>query len=403
MMVAIHAAFLWSVRGRIQKGDPDFTAFYTAGKILREGRGAELYRGTTQNAVQWEFATDTDLRQGPLPYICPPFEALIFVPLTFLPYAVAFTLWNLLNLGLLFAIALLLRQSLDSQGDPLRQIPLWEWVLALLAFFPVFTNFLQGQDGILLLLVFVLGFRALDRNAEFRAGCWFGLGVFKYHFVVPLVLILALWKGRKLVWGFAATASAAALLSLGIVGWHGALRYPAYAWHIVSVPGHGQTPVGLMSNLVGLATGWPLPETLVWPLRVVALTGSAVLLIVVVRMRSLARDVRFFRLSFACAVITATLVSYLTNTHDLCLLVLPLALLADYVAIHWSERQAIRALLIPVVPLLISPLWIFLWMGWGKLNLVAILLLWWIYAMRRELLRLSNDETNTAARVTSLG
>jgi hypothetical protein len=120
-MVAIHAAFLWSARGRSQKGDPDFTAFYTAGKILREGRGAELYRAATQNAVQWEFATDTDIRQGPLPYICPPFEALVFVPLTFLPYPEAFVLWNLLNLGLLFVIALLLRQSLD----PLRPIPLW--------------------------------------------------------------------------------------------------------------------------------------------------------------------------------------------------------------------------------------------------------------------------------------
>jgi len=306
-----------------------------------------------------------------------------------------------LNLGLLFAIALLLRQSLDSQGDPLRQIPLWEWVLALLAFFPVFTNFLQGQDGILLLLVFILGFRALDRNAEFRAGCWFGLGVFKYHFVVPLVLILALWKGRKLVWGFAATASAATLLSLGIVGWHGALQYPAYAWHIVSLPGHGQTPLGLMSNLVGLATGWSLPESLGWPMWLIAVAGSVTLLLVVARMRGLANDPRCFRLSFACAVVTAVLVSYLTNTHDLCLLVLPLALLADHCAARWSERQAIRALLIPVAPLLISPLWFFFWMRWGKLNLAVIPLLWWVYAMWRELGRLKESEISAGVRVTA--
>ncbi|MGA2856272.1 MAG: glycosyltransferase family 87 protein [Candidatus Sulfotelmatobacter sp.] len=399
-MVAIHAAFLWSARGRIQKGDPDFTAFYTAGKILREGRGAELYRAATQNAVQWEFATDTDIRQGPLPYICPPFEALVFVPLTFLPYPEAFVLWNLLNLGLLFVIALLLRQSLD----PLRPIPLWELVLAQLAFFPVFTNFLQGQDGILLLLVFILGFRALDRNAGFRAGCWFGLGVFKYHFVVPLVLILALWKGRKLVWGFAATASAATLLSLGIVGWHGALQYPAYAWHIVSLRGHGQTPVGLMTNLVGLLTGWSFLGNAAGPLRWLAIAASAVLLIAVACMRRAAvvpRNRASFRLSFAIAVITTVLVPYLTNTHDLCLLVLPLALLADHCAAHWSERQAVRSLLIPVVPLLISPLWVFFWMRWGKLNLAVIPLLWWVYAMWRELARLKENEISAGVRVTA--
>jgi hypothetical protein len=115
--------------------------------------------------------------------------------------------------------------------------------------------------------------------------------------------------------------------------------------------------------------------------------------------RNLTDERRSFRLSFACAVITAVLVSYLTNAHDLCLLVLPLALLADHCAARWPERQAVRALLIPVVPLLLSPLWIFLWMRWGKLNLAVIPLLWWIYAMRRELLRLRNNAA--AARVTS--
>jgi hypothetical protein len=387
-MVAIHASFLWSVRGRVQKGDPDFTAFYTAGKILREGRAPKLYDAATQDAVQFEFATNTDLRRGPLPYICPPFEALIFVPLTFLPYGRAFVLWNLLSLGLLFVIALLLRRALSA----LRQVSLWDWVLVELAFFPVFINFLQGQDAIMLLLVFVLGFRALDKNAEFLAGCWLGLGVFKFHFVIPLVLILAVWKGRRLFGGFAATASAAVLLSLGIVGGRGALKYPVYAWHIVSVPGHGQTPVGLMSNLVGLAAGWSFLGKAVWPMRLVAVVASAGLLVVVARMRSLANDARFFRLSLACAVICALLASYLTNTHDLCLLLLPLALLADHCAAHWSERHAVRALLMPVLPLLASPVWMLLWMRWDKLNLVVIPLLWWMYVMWREIVRLRGNE-----------
>lgn len=383
-MVAIHAFFLWSMRGRIQKGDPDFTVYYTGAEILREGRAPQLYDAATQASVQREFTTDTDIRQGPLPYIHPPFEALIFVPLTLLPYGQAFVVWNFLNLAMLGAIALLLRPVLTS----LREIPLWEWLLVLLAFFPVFADVLQGQDAILLLLVFVMAFRALDRNAAFLAGSWLGLGVFKYHFAIPLILILAIWKGRKPLLGFAATASAVALLSLAIVGWHGALVYPAYAWRIVSVPGHGQTPVGLMTNFVGLVTGWSVFEGLGWTTRLVALLASVGLLILVARMRGSANDARFFRLSFACAVITTVLVSYLTNTHDLCLLVLPIALLADHCARHWSERGAMRALLVPVVPLLVSPLWILLWMRGGKLNLFVIPLLWWICAMRREIARL---------------
>jgi len=398
-MVGVHAFFLWSVRARVEKGDPDFTAFYTAGRILREGRSAGLYDAATQDAVQWKFATDRDIRRGPLPYLCPPFEALLFVPLTFLPYTQAFVLWNCVNLGMLFGIATLLRRASLSLG----QVPLREWMLALLAFFPVFINFLQGQDAILLLLVFVLGFCALDRDERFAAGCWLGLGVFKFHLVIPLILILAVWKGRRLVLGFAATASFATLLSLGIVGWRGALRYPAYAWHIVSAPGHGQTPLGLVSNFVGLATGWPFVGNVAWILRWVAIVASVALLIVVARMRGWANDARFFRLSFACAVITTLLVSYLTNTHDLCLLLLPLALLADHCAAHWSERSATRALLLPVVPLLVSPLWMFFWLQWGRLNLVVILLVWWIYAMRRELVRLRSVESSSSIVVTSSG
>ena len=387
-MLGIHVFFLWGVRARIEKGDPDFTVYYTAGKMLREGRATQLYDLRAQQAVQQEFTSDSDLRTGPLPYIHPPFEALLFVPLTFLPYRDAFVLWNVVNLGMLLAIALLLRRSLAF----LRDVPVWEWVLAFLAFFPIFTNFLQGQDSILLLLLFVLAFRALDRDASFLAGCWLGLAVFKYHFAIPLILILVLWRGRKPGLGFIATASAVALLSLEIVGWHEALQYPAFAWSVVSVPGHGQTPLGLTVNLLGLITGWPFLGGMGW-LRWIVLAGSVGLLVYVARMRNLADDRRLFHLCFSCAVIASVLEGYNTNAHDLSLLILPLALLADHVAAkvpRWSSET--MRIVVPVVPLLISPLWFFLWMRWEHTNLMAAFLLWWLYAIRGEVLRMGNNE-----------
>lgn len=382
-MLGIHLYFLWGVRGRIAQGDPDFTVYYTAAKMLREGRASQLYDLRGQQAVQREFTTDSDLRSGPLPYIHPPFEALLFVPLTSLAYRDAFVLWNVINLGLLLGIGLLLRPSLAV----FRKVPIAEWVLAFLAFFPVFTNFLQGQDSILLLLLFVLAFRALDRDADFLAGCWLGLAVFKYHFVIPLILILAIWRGRKVALAFAATATAATLLSLAIVGWHEALQYPAFAWRVVSTPGHGQTPLGLTPNLLGLITGWPRLEDIGW-LRWLVLAGSVGLLMVGARMRDLANDRRLFHLSFACAVIISVLVGYNTNAHDLSLLVLPIALAADHclaVAPRWTWERA--RMVVPIVPLLVSPIWFFLWMRWGQTNLMAAFLLWWLWAVRQEILR----------------
>lgn len=394
MILGLHAYLLWNVRGRVGKGDPDFTVYYTAARILREGRATALYDAATQQAVQWEFVTDTDLRRGPLPYIHPPFEALVFLPLTYFGYTTAFWLWNAVNLVLLALIAQLLRRSLPS----LQAFPTWQWILAMLAFFPVLANFLQGQDAILLLLVFVLAFRAFDREALFLAGCWLGLGTFKYHFTIPLFIILVVWAGWRLLFGFAATCSVLAGLSLAIVGWRGVLQYPAYAWRVVSIPGHGQTPPALMSNLLGLATGWSWLQNIGLELQIVVALASFCLLIVVAAMRGFVANRRPFRLSFGCAIITALLVGYNTNMHDLSLLVLPLALLADYLLAQSLDRSRLQSLLAPVLPLLISPLWIFLWLDWKKLNLMALFLLWWLFAIRKEIVRMGPGAASFTSR-----
>lgn len=376
-MLATHAFFLWAVRGRIARGDPDFTVFYTAAKVLREGRGPWLYEPGTQAQVQREFTENSDLRQGPLPYIHPPVEALAFVPLTFLSYQFAFIVWNLLNLVMLVGILLLLQGWLGS----LRRVSWTHLLLAALAFFPILANFHQGQDAILLLLLVVLGVRALDRHSDFLAGCWLGLGVFKYHLIVPLVVILAVWKGRKLLLGFVAGASAMATVSIAIVGWHGAIEYPVYVWRVMSAPGFGRIPFRQLPNVMGLLAGWPVLENIGRPLQIAALACSLALVIAVARMGRRANDGRSFKLSIGCAVIAAVLVAYSTNTYDLCLLILPLALVADDC---WQMPAARLSIILPAVPLLISPLWFLLWMGWGRINLIALFLLWWLVALSKE-------------------
>lgn len=388
----MHVYFLLNVWRIVPTGEPDFSIFYTAGKMLREGRGAQLYDASQQLAVQREFVAVSDRRHGPLPYIHPPFEALIFLPLTFLSFTNAFVVWNVLNLGMLFGVLLLLRQSLDL----LQVVPAWEGMLAVLAFFPIVATFHQGQDAILLLLLVVLGFRALDRGADFTAGCWLGLTVFKYHLVIPLLLILGLWRGRKLILGCALVVSAAVLASLGIVGWHGALQYPAFAWHVVSEIRAGGLPPQLIPNLMGLLTGWGFLKDAGWPLGVVVLAASVALLIIIARVRAgvngsvhgSVNDKESFRLSVACAVIVGVLLGYSTNTYDLSLLVLPIALVANYCLGELSgQRRAKIALILPAVPLLLSPLWFFLWLRWQQTNLMAIFMLWWLFAIRHEIFR----------------
>jgi len=382
-MIVTHIFFLWRVRDRIARADPDFTVFYTAGKILREGLGPQLYNPRAQLAVQEEFARNSDIRQGPLPYIHPPFEALFFLPLTFLPYTYAFTTWNLVNLAVLFGVAMLLKNSLLS----LQAIPPWQMVVLCLAFFPIFANFHQGQDSILLLVVVTLSFRALDHDADFLAGCWLGIGLFKYHLILPLVLILALWRGRRFILGFGLVSSAAVLISLGLVGWKGALQYPAYAWNVVSHPAFGGIPAGQLPSLYGLLAGWPFSQHGGSALNLVVAAGSVALLIMLGGLRKYAQNRELFRLCFIAAVIAALLAGYSTNSYDLSLLVLPVAVIVNR---RLESPQEGRTLLAPAIPLFISPLWFLLWMRWQRINLMALFLLWWLFALIAEVRRLGN-------------
>ncbi len=377
-IVGLHLFFLWNVRTRIARGDPDFTAFYAAATLVRSGHAVDIYNPSAQVTAQACFTDDSELRRGPLRYIHLPFEALLFVPFTFVPYRAAFVLWDLANLGMLIVVAVSLRASLLPDNG----IGIWDLVLGLLAFFPIFANLFQGQDAIVLLLLLALAFRAMKVRADFLAGCWMALGLFRFQLVIPLVLVLALWGRRRIALGFISVTAVLVLISAVMVGWGNLLRYPGYLWLWASVPGSGRTPPSLLPSLLGLVTGWPRLDHHQW-LVVIVLMLSAGLVILVARMKSLAHEPRFFDLCFACAILVSVLVGYNTSTYDLALLVLPLAVMLR----EELTGPMPLGLLLPIVPLLISPFWFLIGMYWLNFNVIAIFLLWWLFALRNELLR----------------
>lgn len=381
-MLCLHLLFFFKLLPRIQRGYPDFTVLYTAATILHDGLGHQLYDQHIQYEVQKNFAGQTS-RHGALPYIHPPFEALIFLPLTYLPYRQAFAVWDLLNLAALFGVALLLRRSVSA----LRLIPPWEFVVASLAFFPVFACFLQGQDSILILLLCALGFNALKREADVLAGCWFALGAFKFQLMVPFVLLIVIWKRGRVAAGFAAVLALLALVSVRLVGWEGLRYYPVFALHVASEPNFGGVPAKLLPNLHGLIQGWPSPFSSA--VGTVLAVLSSVLLFLFAAMKGWkASQPGKIELQFSLAVTVSGLIGWQTNAHDLSLLVLPLVLITDY-CLRMPSRAALSRfeLLLPALPILISPLWIVLWLYAGQVNLIAIPLLWWTWKIGEELSR----------------
>ena len=380
------AAMFWSnlllffhFREDISRGYPDFTIFYTAAKMLRQGLSHQLYNSQLQWKVQETFTGNIPFR-GPLPYNHPPFEALIFLPLTWLSYQQAFVAWDLFSILILFGVARVLRRSVETLGS----IPEWKLATWSIAFFPVFACLLEGQDSILMLLCYALGFYALKRNADVLAGCWLALAAFKFQFVIPIVLLFVIWKRRGVAIGFLGVATVLALISLALVGLRSFFQYPGYVLRIANSPPLSGVPADLLPNLHGLVMGWhgPLSGALG---KAIAALGTMTLFVLAGKRGWTFRHSGKLELQFSLAVVTAVLVAWQTNTHDLSLMVLPLALDADYRLRNLDEEASARYLLPNgVLPLLISPAWIVVWFVCYKVNLMAIPLLWWIWTMGRE-------------------
>ncbi|HKS76965.1 MAG TPA: glycosyltransferase family 87 protein [Terriglobales bacterium] len=383
-MVVVHIFVIWNARHLIRKGYPDFTIFYSAAKIVREGLGARLYDPQVQYQVQLEFASGVSIRQGALPYNHPAFEALFFVPLTYLPYLTAFVIWDALNLVML---GLVLR-CLRPHAPFLQRLGLGKAWFACLAFFPVCVALLQGQDMILLLLLFALAFVSLKRGNDIAAGAWLGLGLFRFHLVLLLVLILLLRKRFKVLIGFAAIACFLMLVSVTIVGWPGMLHYPQYVWYIEQTMGHGAIVPSDMPNLRGLIASLLtdlLPKQLV--LLVTALLSLAVITFVGLRQR-MDRSVDLLNLAFSEWILAVVLLSYHAFAYDLCLLLLPIVLVLDDLQRRpGADSVTRRLLLIPILILFFSPLQMALWLKLGQLSLLATVLFAWLWGMTREIQR----------------
>lgn len=383
LVLAIHGLLFVYNWHLAREGYFDFTIFYTAGKIVRQGLGHHLYDAALQYQMQRSFASGVAIRKGPLPYNHPAFEALLFVPLTFLNYATAYVVWNLINLGILAVLPFLLRPHIPLMQ---RASPLL-WFLVLLAFFPILAALMQGQDVILLLSFYALAFVALKRS-ETLAGFWLGLGIFRFQLVIPFVLILAAWKRWKTVQSFFITVAVMAGISIAVTGLAEAYRYPGYVLHLETTLERAAIFPAVMPNLRGLLEGWPVVREFPNAMRGVVLACSLVLLLWVI---ATGRSLRGFRnqldLQFSVATVATVLLCYHSYAYDLSILAIPVLLISHGIEAGKQPWKSRVSLWLPVGLLFCTPLYILLGFRSDHLNLFAIVELLWLWGIRTEMAR----------------
>lgn len=392
-MLVLNASVAWYLRKQIASGYGDFSIFYTAGKILADGQGRRLYDTGLQFEKQQAFARDVATRQtGALPYNHPPFEALVFWPLAKLGYFPAYCVWTAMNFAALLATLWLMRREVGW----LHQAGIGVWLLVAVAYFPVSISLLQGQDTLWLLLCVVLAYGALRREAEFVAGCWLGVGLFRPQFVLPLVLLLAIEKRWRVLGGLAMVGAALGLISAAIVGWPALAHYPGFIFSVDQSAAGVTAPWG-MPNLHGLVDtlGVGVGITGPWVAALTLILSAGV--IVVASQAAPGRAGRgdggpWFDLRFSLALVSAVLVSYHALEHDLTLLLLPCALVTNFVATSRLARQQRAALIAPILVLFFTPLYMWLSFMMRQTDLLALVLVAWGVGLWWELNRVNTRE-----------
>lgn len=379
-MLVVHGYLLWSVQQKISEGYPDFTAFYGAGKMVLQGKGRSLYDAGEQWSIQQTFASGVRIRTGPLPYLRPPFEALLFVPFAPLPYSTAYMLWSLVNLGVAVAVALILRRRVSFLSD----YSVCLVGLLPLVYTPIFLAVVQGQDSIFLLLSYSLAYIALVQAEEFKAGCLLGLGLIKPHLLIPFGVIALLQGRKKIVLGLLSVAVVLVLISALVVGWAGLINYPSYVWFLEQHRGLGlvlprDTP-NLRGLMDGVLSGWA-PSWVV--LCLIGLTSAATVLWSANTKTSAAST----DLVFCQCVIATFLVSYHAFVYDLSMLLLPALLVLAHMEKLRRDRTKVAwtALVAPPILLFFGLIYPWLWLRFHAMNLLAILLLFWMWGIAGEI------------------
>lgn len=325
LVIGLNAAFFLLIQrsnADLLKGD--FKMFYTAAVALRSGHAADLYNRDYYMSMQHRLlpslpASDTKT------YTHPPYELIIFWPLSFLSYKVAGYCWLVTSILLGIACGRMLASY-----------------VAVLGLFSFLAMLLEQQDSILALLILICCWRALRGGREVLAGFLLGLALFKFQIVLPLALVLLFW--RPAIWkGLAMSGALVALLSLVLVGPAGIRSYLRY----VSAMARESTAAVSQRYQMDPRTN-PTLRGLTYELISggrVAVSGSAAravpLAAALLDLLCIAVAAKFMRSNapaetkFAVAVLSALLVSFHLLMHDLVWLAIPFTLLRGFSA-RWA-------------------------------------------------------------------
>jgi hypothetical protein len=314
-LVSLGAAIAFGPGAAVRRGENDFLAFYSGGRLLGNG---QLY----DVQASWKLHQELVGKVMPaLVFVRLPVFALPYVALAKLPYLMAYWLFQSLSvLALLGSVALLARRA--------KEVP----YLAALSL-PALCALGSGQEVTFLMLILALALVLLDRDRDFAAGLLLSLCAVKFHLLWLLPLGLVIDRRWKTLAGGAVGGAALVGASFVVAG----ANWPRQFLALISSPGVHPN-LGAMGSLHGLLYAFAAEAA--WWRWLVYLVPVALFVYLAWRTRDP-------RIVLGYALVAGLLTGGHAYIHDFALLLVAYAVLAE----DFSKplRMAFQLLLLPFV------------------------------------------------------
>ena len=305
----------------------DFLQEWVAGKILSGYASDQLYNldhfrelqhDPMLTGFQWDAA-------GYFPPVYPPLYYFVMSPLSNLEYSLAIRVWAVLSATLLVVVLERLYILFPFEH---RNIALFSIASLVFVFMPVWLNFVMGQKGTLILVLFFVTFWLLKQQRKFTAGVVFGFLLFKPHLCLVLLGLMIVTRQWRFFLGWSTTAIIVTALSIACCGWElnwAFIDRALASTHYIQTQGYQFEEAHHLWGIMGHFLGPNSKLTSVFTWLAILLTSMGL-------WRIWGGAIQFesdsFNEQFSAACLGTVLLSPHFYSYDLVLLVLPLWLLS---------------------------------------------------------------------------
>lgn len=211
MLYSFAAEFFLS-SGYFKGTHNDFLAFYATGKLVVEGHIAQVYDPSALTAIQRTIIPHEVGALGYMPFLNPPFVAILLAPMGLTDVNTARLAWIVLSVIVMIGIAWCMTRSIENK---------WKRGLCMFLIassYPVFQNLIQGQLSILLTAAVLAGIYMAEKGKLFYSGLFLTALVVKPQLAVFVGIALLAFRQWEVIKGMIIGTLALLLVTLPFTG-----------------------------------------------------------------------------------------------------------------------------------------------------------------------------------------